>query len=41
MKRYPYVLPERYPQQDDIERFHTRIVTRSIPMLGAAGDVRR
>ena len=36
MRRYPYVWPERYPHEGDLERFHTRIVTRSIPMLGAA-----
>ena len=38
MSRYPYVWPERYPHEGDLERFHTRIVTRSIPMLGAASE---
>jgi hypothetical protein len=36
MKRYPYFPPARYPHQDDLERFHTRIVARSIRTLGAA-----
>jgi hypothetical protein len=38
MRRYPYVWPERYPHDDDLERFHTRIVTRSIPPLDAARE---
>jgi Tfp pilus assembly protein PilF len=33
MSRYPYRWPERYPHMDDLERFHTRAVSRSIPLL--------
>ena len=30
---YPYTWPERYPHEQDLERFHTRTVTRSIGSL--------
>jgi Flp pilus assembly protein TadD len=33
MSRYPYSWPERYPHADDLERFHTRVVPRSIAPL--------
>jgi hypothetical protein len=36
MSRYPYSASERYPHPEDVERFHTRVVTRSIPRLAFA-----
>ena len=33
MSRYPYVWPERYPHVDDLDRFHTRVISRSIGSL--------
>jgi hypothetical protein len=33
MTRYPYTSVERYPHPEDIERFHTRIVSRSVPII--------
>ncbi len=33
MSGYPYGLPERYPREADLDRFHTRVVPRSIPLL--------
>jgi hypothetical protein len=49
MSRYPYSSVERYPHMTDLDRFHTRVVTRSLPTLdrvaaparGAAGPERR
>jgi hypothetical protein len=35
MSRYPYGIAERYPHPEDVERFHTRIVTRSMPTLSS------
>ncbi|MBI1872951.1 MAG: VCBS repeat-containing protein [Acidobacteria bacterium] len=39
MRRYPYTSPERYPHDQDFDRFHTRVVSRSIPALHAAGPL--
>lgn len=33
MSAYPYATPERYPHEQDLDRFHTRVVTRSIGSL--------
>lgn len=33
MTRYPYDWPERYPHPEDLDRFHTRTIRRSIPRL--------
>jgi hypothetical protein len=33
MSAYPYAAPERYPHEQDLDRFHTRFVTRSIGSL--------
>ena len=35
----PYVWPVRYPHEDDLERFHTRRVAKSIPTLNAVSAV--
>jgi hypothetical protein len=35
MSRYPYAWPERYPHEKDLEHFHTRVISRSIPALHA------
>ena len=35
MSRYPYTWPVQYPHTADLERFHTRVVRRSIPALDA------
>jgi hypothetical protein len=34
MSRYPYAWPEAYPHGADIDRFHTRVVSRPLPSLG-------
>jgi hypothetical protein len=42
MSRYPYPASERYPHPGDLDRFHTRIVTRSIPpLIAVAADTSR
>lgn len=33
MTRYPYAWPERYPHSEDLDRFHTRVIPRSVPRL--------
>jgi hypothetical protein len=33
MSRYPYTSAEHYPHMTDVDRFHTRVVTRSLPPL--------
>ncbi|MBI3047710.1 MAG: VCBS repeat-containing protein [Acidobacteria bacterium] len=33
MSAYPYATPERYPHEQDLDRFHTRVVPRSIGSL--------
>jgi hypothetical protein len=37
MSGYPYPAGERYPHPEDIDRFHTRVVSRTVPGLTAAG----
>ena len=36
MSRYPYSAPERYPHPQDIDRFHTRVISRTVPGLAEA-----
>jgi len=33
MSRYPYAWPDRYPHEEDLERWHTRVIARQIPVL--------
>ncbi len=33
MTAYPFAWPERYPHEDDVAAFHTRVVPRAIPSL--------
>ena len=33
MTRYPYTSSEQYPHPEDLDRFNTRLVPRSIPSI--------
>lgn len=33
MTTYPFAWPERYPHEDDVAAFHTRVISRPIPSL--------